>query len=253
MHEDASQPINFVEGDEDRTLILPPVASDKVCSWCLGLLWGRVDACLNCEENAHALDGSVQAVVAVSLYSKPSPLRDWLTFYKDDGETLANPVAGNAIGQIFSRFIQHNAEWIAGLNLDGAIVVPSTLRPPPHPLAILLQSVGSIPFPILTGLSRTLEPLGHNAPHSRAFEVSPELIGKRILLLDDVYTSGARSQSAAFALRSAGATVAALFVLGRRYNPDYSADGAAVYQEQRRLPFTWCVEDRLLTRTSAAE
>lgn len=252
VHEHVSQPITFAEGDEDHALVLPPLPSDKVCAWCRGLLAGRVETCLNCEENAQALDGIVQPIVAVSIYSKPGSLRDWLTFYKDDGETLADPIAGRAVGRIFAQFIERNPEWIASLELDGAVVVPSTVRPPPHPLAVLLQENGRIPFPILTGLSRTSEEIGHNRPHANAFRVAPELIGKRILLLDDVYASGARSQSAAYALRSAGVTVAALFVLARRYNPDYSEDSAAVYAAQRGASFSWNITDRLLTQTSDA-
>lgn len=249
VHEHASQPISFAEGDENGALILPPLPSEKVCAWCRGLLGGRIGTCFNCEDNARALDGSVQPIVAVSIYSKPGTLRDWLTFYKDDGETLADPIAGQAVGRIFARFIERNPEWIDSLELDGAIVVPSTVRSPPHPLAVLLQTNGSMPFPILTGLSRTSGKLGHNRPNPNAFQVTPELAGKRILLLDDVYTSGARSQSAAFALRSAGATVAGLFVLGRRYNPDYSEDSATVYAEQQTASFSWDIADRLLTQT----
>lgn len=249
MHEDASQPITFAEGDEDDVLVLPPLASEKVCAWCRGLLAGRVGTCLNCEENAQALDGIIQPIVAVSIYSKPGLLRDWLTFYKDDGETLADPSAGRAVGRIFARFIERNSEWIASLHLDGAIVVPSTVRPPPHPLAVLLQKNGSIPFPILPGLSRTFEALGHNRPNPGAFHVASELMGKRVLLLDDVYTSGARSQSAAYALRSAGVTVTALFVLGRRFNPGYSEDSAAVYSAQQHAPFSWDINERLVTQT----
>lgn len=252
VHEHASQPITFAEGDEDDVLILPPLPSEKVCAWCRGLLGTRVGTCFNCEENAQALDGAVQPIVAVSIYTKPGLLRDWLTFYKDDGETLADPVAGQAVGRIFARFIERNPEWISSLELDGAIVVPSTVRPPPHPLAVLLQAHGSMPFPILTGLSRTSEILGHNRPNPDAFRVGPELVGKRILLLDDVYTSGARSQSAAFALRSAGVIVAGLFVLGRRYNPDYSEDSAVVYAAQQSAPFSWDIAERLLTQTSDA-
>ncbi len=252
VHDRASQPISFAEGDEEDALILPPLPSTKVCGSCRGLLGGRVGTCFNCEQNAQALDGAVQPIVAVSIYRKPGSLRDWLTFYKDDGETLADPIAGQAVGRIFARFIEQNRGWIASLEADGAIVVPSTVRPPPHPLAVLLQANGSMPFPILTGLSRTSEELGHNRPNPDAFRVTSELAGKRILLLDDVYTSGARSQSAAFALRSSGVMVAGLIVLGRRNNPDYSEDSAAVYAAQQSASFSWDIAERLLTQTSDA-
>lgn len=253
MHEPASAPISFAYGDEDSALILPPLPSDKVCTWCRGLLGGRVSACFNCEENAAALDGQVQAVTPISLYAKPGALRDWLTFYKDDGEVLADPNAGLAIESVVGRFLQHNSEWLHRIRPDLTIVVPSTLRPPPHPLAVLLQRTGAMPAEVSFALRRTTAELGHNRPNRDAFRTMADLHGMRIFLLDDVYTSGARAQSAAFALREAGATVVALCAVGRRYNPAYSEDSAEIYQHQAASPFSWSVADREITRTSGDE
>lgn len=253
MHEPASEPISFAAGDEDSALILPPMPSEKVCPWCRGLLAGRVSACFNCEENAAALDGQVQAVTPISLYAKPGALRDWLTFYKDDGEVLADPNAGLAIESVLGRFLEHNSEWLQQIRPDLTIVVPSTLRPPPHPLAVLLQRTGASPAEISFALRRTTAELGHNRPNRDAFRTLEDLAGQRVLLLDDVYTSGARAQSAAFTLREAGATVVALCAIGRRYNPAYSDDSAEVYQRQAATAFSWSVAERFATRTSIAE
>ncbi|GAT73013.1 putative amidophosphoribosyltransferase [Microbacterium sp. HM58-2] len=206
--------------------------------------------CFNCDENSRALDGILQPIIPISLYAKPSPLRDWLTFYKDDGDVAADQYAREAIGTILERFFVENHAWAANLQADGAIVVPSTLRPPPHPLAVLLQERGSLPFSVTYGLTRTSANLGHNQPNAEAFAASEELRGKRILLLDDVYTSGARAQSAAYALRRVGAEVVALCVIGRRYNPGYSEQSAAVFARQSGAPFTWAVGVRDVTRTS---
>ena len=242
VHDPQSGQITFRDGDESKQLVLPPPPSERVCRWCLGLLGGRIDACFNCEENAAALDGRLQQITAVSLYAKPGRLRDWLTFYKDDGEVLADAAAGRAIGAILRHFFVANEAWLTALCVDVAVVVPSTLRPPPHPLSVLLEREAVLPVELVPGLKRTTAELGHNRPNPSAFVVSEELIGKRILLLDDVYTSGARAQSAAFALREAGSTVVALCVVGRRYNLDYSADSAAVFGEQTAQPFNWIRE-----------
>jgi len=252
VHDAADAPITFCVGDEDTALVLPPGAALGVCQWCHGLLAGRVDMCFNCDENSRALDGIVQPIIPVSLYAKPSRLRDWLTFYKDDGDVAADENAREAIGTVLERFFAENHEWANSLGADGAIVVPSTLRPPPHPLAVLLQARGSLPFDVTYGLSRTTENLGHNQPSKDAFAAAEDLRGRRILLLDDVYTSGARAQSAAYALRSVGAEVAGLFIIGRRYNPGYSEQSAAVFEQQSAAPFTWSVGVRDATRTSAA-
>jgi hypothetical protein len=61
-------------------------------------------------------------------------------------------------------------------------------------------------------------------PSGRAFAVPPTLrcrvTGKRLVLLDDTYVSGARSQSAAAALRRAGAASVVVVALGRVLRPD---------------------------------
>ena len=244
MHEAPFIPITFTVGDEDIELIMPPRRLGDVCPHCVGLIRDGSARCFNCNENAESLDGIVQDVVAISLYAKPSRLRDWLTFYKSGDESLADALAVAAVAQIFARFFSENADWLAGLALDYAVVVPSTVRPPPHPLAELLRLAphSELSFPPV--LRRTAEPLDHNAPNPGAFEVASEVGGNRILLIDDVYTSGARAQSAAFRLRAAGAEVVSLCVLGRRYNPDYQTRDLELIRKQRNEQFSWRVDAR---------
>lgn len=250
VHQPASAPIAFALGDEDTALVLPPGAASDVCHWCHGVLRLGEGLCFNCEDNRRALDGTVEGVVPISLYAKPSLLRDWLTFYKDDGETPADPNARKAIGSVLGRFFAENADWVSSLRIDSVLIVPSTRRMPPHPLTVLLKEYSLLPVPVSHGLQRTTEELDHNRPNKGAFAASAELEGKRVLLIDDVYTSGARAQSAAFALRAGGAEVASLLVIGRRYNPGYSEQSAAIFARQSERPFDWSVEGRDPTRTS---
>jgi adenine/guanine phosphoribosyltransferase-like PRPP-binding protein len=63
--------------------------------------------------------------------------------------------------------------------------------------------------------------------------------GGRILLLDDTWTTGASAQSAAMALRRAGASSIATVVLGRHINPEFeSLWGAGL-----RPPHAFSIED----------
>ncbi|WP_143556954.1 hypothetical protein [Serinibacter salmoneus] len=236
-------------GDEDAELVLPPGNLAGVCPWCQGALAGKQARCVNCEENAGALGGTVEPIIPISLYAKPSPLRDWLTFYKDDGEAPADPLAREAIGTILERFFAENEAWISRLGADGLVIVPSTRRPPPHPLAVLASERIRPPLTVKSGLMRTTASLGHNKPNAQAFEVSRELHGRRIVLLEDVYTSGARAQSAAHALRCVDTQISALFVIGRRYNPGYSEQSNAVFARQKAMDFEWSAELRDVTRT----
>ena len=60
-----------------------------------------------------------------------------------------------------------------------------------------------------------------------------------MLLLDDVFTTGARSQSAAYALEEAGAAVSAIVVVARRINLDWRPEVAEWWKRQLAIPFSW--------------
>ncbi|HVT41714.1 MAG TPA: hypothetical protein VHD39_01935, partial [Acidimicrobiales bacterium] len=74
-------------------------------------------------------------------------------------------------------------------------------------------------------------PAGHMHPDRGAFALAPSAsagVGdRRVLLLDDTYVSGARAQSAAAALRRAGARAAVIVVAGRVLRPDRIRSHAA--------------------------
>jgi hypothetical protein len=73
-------------------------------------------------------------------------------------------------------------------------------------------------------------------PEREAFAVPGprrhDVTGCRALLLDDTYVSGARAQSAAAALRLAGARAVLVVTLGRTLRPDRSALQAAFAERQ---------------------
>jgi glutamine phosphoribosylpyrophosphate amidotransferase len=128
----------------------------------------------------------------------------------------------------------------AGGPCDVTLPVPSSARPAGSPLAGVdgLESacagLGQW-SPHL--LARAEAPVGHMRPDAGAFEVPAGLAvtvaGRRAVLLDDTYVSGARAQSAAAALRRAGARSVVIVVLGRVLRPDRSAAHAAFLARQR--------------------
>ncbi|MBB5132392.1 phosphoribosylpyrophosphate synthetase [Thermocatellispora tengchongensis] len=103
-----------------------------------------------------------------------------------------------------------------------AAVVPSTRgRPGPHPLRALIGDRMRFPWvPLIanTEISPDLREF-----HPDRFRVNAgDLDGACVLLLDDTWTTGARVQSAAYALKRAGAVKVAVVVLGRHVNPGYA-------------------------------
>jgi hypothetical protein len=97
-------------------------------------------------------------------------------------------------------------------------VVPSGCgRTGPHPLRALAGPYLTLPW---AGLAvRPGEPvLGRDMRVGR-FRAAGRLTGATVLLLDDTWTSGASAQSAAAALKLAGARSVVTVILGRHLNP----------------------------------
>ncbi len=123
--------------------------------------------------------------------------------------------------------------------MDALVVVPSTDRLPPHPLAAVLGSL-RLDVPLMPALLRTTADLGFRQPNPQGFAATEAVRpGLRLLVVDDVYTTGARANSAAVALRVAGAHVAGVLVLARRVNPDRYPEAAAFWDRQVSEPFDW--------------
>ena len=100
-----------------------------------------------------------------------------------------------------------------------AVVPTGAGRPGPHPLLRLVS-----PYLRLPGCSLALRPgrQGRDLDLDR-FQVLARPAGASVLLLDDTWVSGASAQSAAAALKLAGARHVAVVVLGRHVNPDDAA------------------------------
>ena len=76
----------------------------------------------------------------------------------------------------------------------------------------------------------------------QGFEPTTDIAEKRILLLDDVFTTGARSQSAATALQAAGAQVPVIVAIARRFNPDWRPEAQTWWDRQLDIPFSWSAQ-----------
>jgi hypothetical protein len=102
---------------------------------------------------------------------------------------------------------------------DLAAVVPSGQgRPGGHPLLGLVRSCVDLP---LVGLSVA----ARGAAHGRGVDpgwlsVDDDVAGADVLVADDTWVSGGSAQSAAVALKLAGARRVAVVVIGRHVNPD---------------------------------
>lgn len=118
-------------------------------------------------------------------------------------------------------------------DLDAAVPIPSTRRRNHErgydPAELLAREVAlRTGTPLAKWLSRTREtrPQSDLSAEERrtnvasAFRASRSAEGRRVLLVDDVVTTGATAREAATALRTAGASAVSLLVLARTPEPE---------------------------------
>ena len=201
------------------------------------------DVCENCTENASRLQRPSVNVTPISWYRRESVLRSWITTYKPDidqqhGESGASPEeCVEAVSTLMSAFFAANHHLYEAV--DSVLVVPSTRRLPPHPLEGVISNTSVGARLRVGGLRRTAEPLDHRLANATAYAVESDLEGQRILLVDDVYASGARLQSAAAALTAAGVHVSNSVVIARRNNPGYHPAIQAQWDDATTRTFQW--------------
>ncbi len=182
-------------------------------------------------------------VIAVaSLYCKPSPLRDTLTRYKgrDDEDDPFDPAQVELVASMLGRLLlEHGDQLISRFGAPSAlVVVPSTDRPPPHPLQAVVDSL-EIEVPALPLLERGPGDMGFRRPHARGYQARPTEQAREIWLIDDVYTTGSRLNSAAVALEGVGHRVLGALVLARRINPGYNHEATRYWDNASERVFDW--------------
>ena len=211
--------------------------------------------CFACRRVGRCLGLALAPVFPVRLCPLPGPLYTVLMGYKESPVREARRRFGPMVRALFEEFVSSHAccLFAAGGTSDLVLPVPSSARPAGSPLGGV-DGLASACAPLGDWmphlLARAESPVGHMRPARRAFEVpaahTPAVAGRRTVLLDDTYVSGARAQSAAAALRRAGARSVVIVVLGRVLRPDRSAGHAAFLERYR--PDAVTVGDRACCR-----
>jgi phosphoribosylpyrophosphate synthetase len=167
------------------------------------------------------------------LVTQSSALYHVLRQYKSN-----SPIAGRQarrLTTLFADFFDRHLPCIAPGRIDIVAVVPSSIemRSPPHPLTAVLADIG-LCARVLTCLERGGVPASHRHASRGSFSVTEQVEGARVLLVDDVCTTGAHIQSAAWALRAAGAIGISAVVAGRFVRDDCSSSRRLLEQAYRR-------------------
>lgn len=189
----------------------------RLCPVCRGPVRSGYRRCFQCDLHAQSAPGLLADVVAPAAYAvKGGPLARDLWQYKS-GRDGSGPAAARVLSLLLLFLHEAGpAVWRgAGMGEPTAVcVVPSGRgRPGQHPLRALAAPYLARPWLTLwprpggDPWARTLDPARFRAGRLRP--------GTTVLLLDDTWVSGASAQSAAVALKLAGAAAVAVVVVGR--------------------------------------
>lgn len=178
-------------------------------------------------------------VVPVSLYSIPGPLHNALAGYKRSPSPDARLVHAAAVVCLLARFLFDHGQCLAGRGgWDFLTVVPSSSSSGlPHPLVQALDLVPWLADQHRRVLERGPGPMGAAMASDDGFVVEGVRRGERVVVIDDTFTSGGRSQSAASALSLAGARVLAVVPVGRVVDPRHDQVAACFWARLASQPF----------------
>ena len=218
--------------------MLGPRHGPGVCEICFNF----TDGYTHCYACAHG-EQRLELVVPISYSIGSEQLHHALASYKRREGGAARRLRAELAAVLWRFLAAHEpcvarAVDVAGFPLVTTVPSGHAERDPTHPLR---QIVGEIVEPIRARHLRLLERSSVTCP-SREFcadkyRALRRLDGEPILLIDDTWTTGASAQSAAAALKSAGAGPIVAVVVGRHLNREW-------HENDRRirgitLPFDW--------------
>jgi hypothetical protein len=197
----------------------PAPGAPAPCGVCRGPVRPGFARCYQCAR--HGLLGPgllADAVVPISYAVKGTDLAADLWRYKSWRASSAPARA--ALLALLLAFLQDHGPCVwrhAGMAAPGRLaVVPTGCgRPGPHPLLELTSPYLCLP---LTRLAMWPGRQGRDLDIQR-FNAERTVARADVLLIDDTWVSGASAQSAAAALKLAGARRVAIVVLGRHLDP----------------------------------
>ncbi|MGH2916457.1 MAG: hypothetical protein ACRDMX_15875 [Solirubrobacteraceae bacterium] len=226
-----------------------PQPGPDVCSTCFNITdgYGR---CYACARGGRWLD----AVAPISYSVGGEQLHHALAGYK----RLSGPVAREfalGIAAVLWRYLEAHERCLAtavGIeSFPTVTTVPSSGRERQDANA-LHRLVAELVAPVRGRCERLL--LRSEAPAQphrfdrERYAPMRELDAKPVLLIDDMWTTGANAQSAAAALKTAGASAVAAVVVGRHINREWHRNDGHL----RALPEPFDWEHCVLCRPAAA-
>lgn len=185
---------------------VPAAAQIGICPICHSSRRDEYPTCSPCSK-ASLLDPP--EILPVTMSVAGGTVHRHLRMYKDAPDAQTRERLTMRLGALLSVFMDKHASCVG--DWDVATCVPSPARAAMAPvIAKLKVFYGRTAQTLVSRIGpaeRVLDP--------DQFTVTEDVAEKRVLLMDDTFTTGAKLFSAAAALRSAGAEVVGPVVIGR--------------------------------------
>ncbi len=218
-------------------VMLRPQPGPEVCACCFDLTGGGTRCC-HCSR-----DVFVDAMAPISYSIGGEQLHHALVGYKRYTGWPARYLTAGLAAVLWRHLTDHEACLAQAAAVDGFDVVttvPSSdaRRDATHPLH---QLVGELVTPLTPRYARLLRrtdtAVVPHRFHAERYRSGADLSGGAVLLIDDTWTTGANAQSAAAALKAAGADRVAALVIGRYLNREWGHNDRQL--RRLRRPFDW--------------
>jgi hypothetical protein len=218
--------------------LLPP--SRTVCPICRGARDPGYPRCYACNQ-AYRRSGGILADAVIPISYSPDDGQHYYQLKVYKSPTSPNQLARFRLAVLYTVFFNNHRPCMqraAGGAFTHVATVPSTrARAGLHPLQQIIQVAHGSLLPI----AGTANPAYGNVREfvRDRFTLPPFAAGQpppRVLLLEDLWVTGARAQSMAHALKQAGAGTVVTVALGRQINHDHPPS-RPLLEAARQTPF----------------
>jgi hypothetical protein len=187
------------------------------CAICHSSVKAGYQQCWNCNQGKRLL-GVPPLVLPISMSAERGQLHHALRHYKDGFDEAVKGRFALQLAGLVELFASRHTSCI-GSSWEVVTCVPSTKGRTAFKAVVDRLGRYRNQYEDLLTVTSTDGSHTHSASRFRALEAARN---RRVLLLDDTFTTGASVFSATSALRSAGATVDTVLVVGRHMNATYA-------------------------------
>lgn len=216
-----------------RNVIREPLVTCGVC----GTPVDGYEHCFRCNQVASTF--RIADLVAPLVYGvERAQSGILLRHYKDDVSAYARQQHGRVIFRLlYLGLVLHQRciERRIGQAVTSRVAVPSLKgRTGVHPFAAIARAMQAVDDSL--ALVPSAAATNSRIVSGGQFDIVPKrsLKGEHVLVLDDTWTTGSRTQSAALALHDAGAEHVSVMVLGRWLSQTYGNNGEFVKTRLRQ-------------------